>query len=285
MEVFEAFSIAVTTFLQQEIKQTCDKLQATKTKRTKLWSLFHYLRNDRKGVLISKWSELLVALKIEVFDPICMQAVYEQLFEGLLKDEFCNNCETRDENKPICLAGDELNALRYAAGFVPHSLLKRFEKRTGEKFSQFTTCLGEMAVVGEGSDILSYTTKWFDLVNRGGLFPLNDDSFSLFVAIERVVKTVLQRHMLSGNADKDSFKQNVHDVVVANEEVQFFWCVLSQDIDEPEHSEELLFEIVKLWVSIRGFSIVASWVETYKQHQKKTVQKSTSLRKSICGSS
>ena len=32
LEVFEAFSIAVTTFLQQEIKQTCDKLQATKTK-------------------------------------------------------------------------------------------------------------------------------------------------------------------------------------------------------------------------------------------------------------
>ena len=72
LEVFEVFSIAVTTFLQQEIKQTCDKLQATKTKRTKLWSLFHHLRNDRKGVLISKWSELLVALKIEVFDPICM---------------------------------------------------------------------------------------------------------------------------------------------------------------------------------------------------------------------
>ncbi len=79
-----------------------------------------------------------------------------------------------------------------SVGFVPDSLLKRFEKRKGEKFSRFITCLGDMGVVGEGSDIMLYTTKWFDLVNRGGLFPLNDNSFSLFVAIEKVVKTVLE---------------------------------------------------------------------------------------------
>ena len=102
----------------------------------------------------------------------------------MIKDKSC------EEKEPIlCLSGDELNALRYAAGFVSHSLLKRFEKRKGEKFSRFITCLG---VVGEGSDIRSYTTKWFDLINRGGLFPLNDNSFSLFVAIEKVVKTVLE---------------------------------------------------------------------------------------------
>ena len=123
--------------------------------------------------------------------------------------------------------------------------------------------------------------KWFDLVNRGGLFPLNDNSFSLFVAIEKVVKTVLESHMLSRTANKESFKQNVHDVIAANENVQFFGCILSQDIDDPEQSEEL--EIIKLWVTVRGFSMVASWVEAYKHRQKKTVQKSTSLRKSING--
>ena len=57
----------------------------------------------------------------------------------------------------ITLSTDELNALRYAAGFVPHSLL---EKRHGDKYVKFVTCLG---VAG---DVLSYTEKWFDLVHE-----------------------------------------------------------------------------------------------------------------------
>ncbi len=216
-DVFESFSVTVTRFLQQQVKDTCDNKYAAAIKRTRLWVLFDQLRNDTEGVLISKWNELLFRLKIDVFDPICMQAVYKQLFEGRIKDEFSKNCKSCEEKEPIlCLSGDELNALRYAAGFVPHSLLKQFEERKGEKFSRFITCLGDMGVVGEGSDIMSYTTKWFDLVNRGGLFPLNDNSFSLFVAIEKVVKTVLESHMLSRTANKESFKQNVHDVIAAN---------------------------------------------------------------------
>ena len=99
-----------------------------------------------------------------------------------------------------------MNALGYAAGFVPYSLLKRFEKRKGEKYSQIVICLGEMAIMGDGSDILSYTTKWFDLVNRGGLFPLNDNPFLLFTAIETIVKTVVHKHILNRTADKDNLK-------------------------------------------------------------------------------
>ena len=283
-KVFGAFSENVTAFLEQQIRQICDRLKTATTKRTKLWELLHRIRSDKGGVLNSKWNELLVSLKIEVFDIIVMQSVYEELFTRLIKEELSKGhsaCNTSEEVISVRLSQDEVNALRYAAGFVPHSLLKRFEKRKGEKYSQFTTCLGEMAVISEESDILSYTTKWFKLVNRGGLFPLNDNSFSLFTAIEKIVKTALQRHMLSEKADKDSFKLNVLDAIAVDEEVQFLWCILSQDIDDPQHSQELLQEVIKLWVTIRGFSMVGSWVETYKQNHKKTVQKSTSLRKSI----
>ncbi len=68
-----------------------------------------------------------------------------------------------------------LNAMRYACGYVPHKLLKKYEKRSGEKCGEkYTKCLGDMAVIGEegeeSDDLLLYTRKWFDLVNRGGLF-------------------------------------------------------------------------------------------------------------------
>ena len=46
----------------------------------------------------------------------------------------------------------------------------------------------------------------------------------------------------------------------------FIGLLLSQDIDKPENSE-LLTEIVNLWVTIRGFSMAASWLEEYKNHK------------------
>ena len=46
-----------------------------------------------------------------------------------------------------------------------------------------------------------------------------------------------------------------------------------------------LTEIINLWVTIRGYSIAASWMEVYKGNEKKNVQKSTGLRKSISGTS
>ena len=62
--------------------------------------------------------------------------------------------------------------------------------------------------------------------------------------------STLPKHMVHGEADKASFKKSVLDVMVKNENVQFYWTSLSQDIENPENSEALLTEIVHLWVTI-----------------------------------
>lgn len=157
------------------------------------------------------------------------------------------------------------------------------KKNSVEKFSQFIICLKEMAVEGNGGDVLAYTEKWFDIVNRGGLFPINDNTVAMFIEIEKCVRIHLPKHMLTSTSDKESFKQNVHEKVTGNEDVQFYWTLLSQDIDEPDHAQELLTNIVELWVTVRGFSMTATWMEVYKRKEKKTLQKSTGLRKSISG--
>ena len=80
------------------------------------------------------------------------------------------------------LPSDELNALRYACGYVPYALLKWYEKRSSNKYDEFIECLGEMAVHSDvgSEDFLSYTREWLEKVNRGGLFPLNDETFVFF---------------------------------------------------------------------------------------------------------
>ena len=217
-----------------------------------------------------------------------MQRLFRRLFDDYVRKYFTALAPTVESPEiHITLSSDELNALRYACGYVAHSLLKKYERRKNkeDKLIQFISCLGEMAVSGEGESVLAYTEHWFTIVNRGGLFPLNENSLAMFIEVEKCVRYYLPRHVLSSTADKESFRENVHSKVLENENVQFYWTLLSQDIDNPEHAQELLQEIVTLWVTVRGFSLTATWMEVYKKKEKKTIQKSTGLRKSISGTS
>ena len=58
------------------------------------------------------------------------------------------------------------------------------KKSSDEKSVQFVECLGNMAVAGIKTNVVDYSTEWFDTVNRGGLFPLNDEAFIFFAAVE-----------------------------------------------------------------------------------------------------
>ena len=67
----------------------------------------------------------------------------------------------RSEHQEIELSKDELNALRYACGYVALKLLKKYEnkKDLGKKSEQFEMCLGNMAVTGEETNLTAYTTE------------------------------------------------------------------------------------------------------------------------------
>ena len=123
--------------------------------------------------------------------------------------------------------------------------------------------------------LLSYTRLWFETVNRGGLFPLNYETR----AFHKLIRVILPKHMVK--ADSTNSGKEVTKAIVGDDEVQFKWTFLSIAIDSEEEVQELLHEIVQLWVTVRGFSIAASWMETYKQATKQTKQKSTSLRKHL----
>ena len=57
--------------------------------------------------------------------------------------------------------------------------------------------------------------------------------------------------------------------------------MLSFDISNVENAIKLLWEIVTLWITIRGFSIVGEWLEKYKQDKKSGTRKNKSLRKEL----
>ena len=64
-------------------------------------------------------------------------------------------------------------------------------------------------------------------------------------------------------------------------DVQFYWFLLSSDIDQEKANKELLLMIVDLWITIRGFSFAKSVLEQYKQLHALKISKAKALRKTI----
>ena len=132
-----------------------------------------------------------------------------------------------------------------------------------------------MAVRSECSseNLLNYTKEWIDRVNRGGLFPLNDATYRFFVSVEKEVRTILPSHMTKTQVSADSFKRDVIEKIMRSQNIQWHWTLISQCIDSEEEAIELLKEIVTLWVTVRGFSITATWMEIFKQEKRKPQRK------------
>ena len=93
------------------------------------------------------------------------------------------------------------------------------------------------------------------------MFEVSDGCYHLFAAIEIALGDKLKVHLQSSTTQNNLAKSSLIQSVSCDEDVQFYWAMQSVDIDNNEHSAELLYHIIELWVTIRGFSIAASWLE------------------------
>lgn len=262
VELLDEFSAKLHAIFDKVCK-ACESLKLHSSMRVRLWSGFH---NATLSELPPLWETLFSSLDIECKDKLLCQTVNQKVFDMVMVDFIKSTTKSSGSSisrEDVILTKDELNALQYISGFVPHALLKRFE-RHGKKYQHLFECLGEMAVVSEhDSDVLEYTKEWMAKVNRGGLFPLNNQAFTLFVEIEKQTRVLLTSHMLKKTSE--DLKDGVISKVVDSDGVQFHWTLLCQCIEKEEDVVWLLAEIVKLYVTIRGFSIAAMWMEQFKR--------------------
>ena len=159
------------------------------------------------------WSELLKKLDIAIDDPILEQSEYQQVFEVVMKEYFdCSVSESMTKCTVYSFSPDEINVLHYACGYVVRKQLKQYEKNHGDVAVQYVASLGEMAVVGENSDLLAYTKQWLELVNPEGLFPLSDEAFRFFIEIELCVRIYLPHHLLRPHSEASSIGLCCHKI-------------------------------------------------------------------------
>ncbi len=92
------------------------------------------------------------------------------------------------------------------------------------------------------------------MVDRGGLTRVNQMAFQVFLATELEVR----RHLHSQRVP--NFKKEVTKVVLENEDVTFYWSMLSADWEE-EDSQALLELVVDMFITVGGFSYTSAWMD------------------------
>ena len=120
------------------------------------------------------------------------------------------------------------------------------------------------------------TSQWTQLASRGGLVHVKDSTYRVFHAMELVVRQYFQRRHVTTLTT--GTKVEMVGSITINEDVVFFWCLASVDMDTST-ANQLLHAMVDLWVTIRGFSFCSGWMELYKQEAQKSLQRSKGLRK------
>ena len=99
---------------------------------------------------------------------------------------------------------------------------------------------------------------------------MNDETLTFFIAVEKVTRTYLPKYCSN---NYENTKDVLIKVITEDIDVQFYWTLISQDIDEEEDAVRLLKEIVTLWITIRGFSQASTWLEEYKKAKQLTISK------------
>ena len=252
------------------------RVKSEKINRERMWCAYHHLRTSDR--YISDWETFLQAVGISKGPVMLYQCIGDHVFKQLIRFHFPVR-ETEDACiLKSALTYMEMNAIRYAAGYIPRSLDKTLSKSSHPLKRDLRLCLGQLVDDNDEDPCLDDSKDWMHKINRGGLINVNNDTYELFIAMEQK----LRMHIASMEAKKEipCFTEKTKEEIMMDPNVQFIWHLLSTEWEE-EIRNTLLKMIISEWVKIRGFSFASSWIEKYKDAQKITIQKSKGLRKQL----
>ena len=241
-----------------------------KVQREKMWGQYHAVRSSEH--FQEFWSEVLQNVQGCNTCPIFYQFVTDHVFRKLLRLHFPVNKLPDTAHNSSPLTNEEASALRYAAGYVCRAMKKKYQSNP-----ELLECVDELTD-DSSEDGDHFSSEWTKVASRGGLLYIKDTVYFVFQAMEMVVR----QYFLKERADK--LGPGTRDILIKNimedEDVNFHWCMVAVDMED-SFANTLLHDMVKQWVTIRGFAFTSSWIELYKQDAQKSLQCSKGLRKTL----
>lgn len=254
---------------------TCFRHKRKKQKKYRevMWSTYHTLRTSAE--YCDAWGKISKEVTGIDLCPTFYQNVGHIMFKELIMIHHPKTSKELDcqAHTPPPLTYEEMNALRYVSGYIPRLLRKRLMKSTHKLKEDLKLCIFDL--LDDGDEIDDSSQDWIHCIDRGGLTRVNNATFDVFVAIEHELRSRLYHESVP-----PEFSDRMKKEITENEDVQFFWSMLSTEWEE-ESGDVLLEMIVNQYVKIRGFSYASAWLEEFKQINKKTTQKSKGVRKQL----
>ena len=174
--------------------------------------------------------------------PAFYQFVTKTIFKELIKREHPLSASTSEK---ACAAFESLthmeeNALRYVSGYVVHHVRKNLDKLSHAKKDDMIYFLVELA--GDESDEEAATEDWTNMIDRGGLWHVNDLTYRFFLSMEQVVRCYFK----ACPKQQEGMNKLILDNVIKSDDVAFYWCLIGPDFDD-ELKEIIERKIVELY--------------------------------------
>lgn len=136
------------------------------------------------------------------------------------------------------LTFEEENAIHYVGGYVVKTL--RDKEADGELLHGMNHLIDKDM---ESTSEIPQSALWVKETSSGRLIYISQEAQQVFVAIEMSVRT----HLRITNAHKlnDTSRHSIKELVFADSDVQFNWCLTGMAIEiGDERAEELLLKCV-----------------------------------------
>ena len=155
-EIFGLFASELHSTLQHVLEQA-SPVTSSKARQA-LWANYH------KARLPQVWNKFISDMSLPFRNVILEQMVNDKVFEEIIAftcEAVQRSRQSIATSKPQ-LTETELSIIRYASGFVPHKLIKRFCKRKEDKYGTFVDCLLNMSYEDCTEEFCDYTKRWTD---------------------------------------------------------------------------------------------------------------------------
>ncbi|XP_033110157.1 uncharacterized protein LOC117111335 [Anneissia japonica] len=248
-----------------------------------VWRSFHLYKIKSIG----SWQRFLTGSNIE-FDVIPANLVLQEVLLDVMvvlmrENHLVNATDDSAEPSSLTLTKDEEQVLRYAAGYIPHALLKHYSKLKGNAVAEK---LSELLKKwrGEGdisaSSFLLYTKEWTDRQNRGGLFPVSDKLFLFFRELEVEYQTHVSSKTLA-----ELRGVNLNNLLLGkfhqNQKINRCWCAVVNGELSDNLSTQLQRRIFLYWIKIRSKAFLKVYLDIQKKNNAASQRGEKALRKGL----
>ena len=237
------------------------------TKREKLWVMFHRFSTEEGRQLCDTCDKAIGLSAPDLFWQLLLEREFLEKISQQQATVTADPSTSTSPPSPRILTYVEENAVRYTAGYVIRKLEKKYSRSSSEVGTQCCTALREMGakLSRNRSESDHRSSEWTQRTDRGSLYHVRDSVFNLFVAIELLVDKELSAIFNTKGKGLEKVKKEKLSWACRDDDVQSLWYIIISPttIEEESVSQQLLQEIVYLWVTTRGHSKVSKIKEDY----------------------